>query len=108
MSIINSFNCLLGLIRKIKDFSIDLEKTKKINKNLSKTTRGEWEHKSEEQKNTINQLRMFYKAREKVITLFDDYTAIVCKAKYKAKHGKRLKISTLKQMLQRLLILLHN
>ena len=51
---------------------------------------------------------MFYKAREKVITLFDDYTAIVCKAKYKGKHGKRLKISTLKQMLQRLLILLHN
>ena len=80
----------------------------KFRSNLSKTTRGEWEHKSEEQKNTINKLRMFCKAREKVITLFDDYTAIVCKAKYKAKHGKRLKISTLKQMLQRLLILLQN
>ena len=32
---------------------------------------------------------MFYKAREKVSTLFDDYTAIVCKAKYEAKHEKK-------------------
>ena len=39
----------------------------KFRSNLSKTTRGEWEHKSEEQKNTINKLRMFYKAREKLL-----------------------------------------
>ena len=42
---------------------------------------------------------MFYKAREKVITLFDDYTTIVSKAKHEAKHGKGLKIITPKQML---------
>ena len=41
---------------------------------------------------------MFYKAREKVITLFDDYTAIVSKAKYGAKHRKGLKISNPKQI----------
>ena len=28
---------------------------------------------------------MFYKAREKVIKLFDDYTTVVHKAKYEAK-----------------------
>ena len=42
---------------------------------------------------------MFYKAREKVITLFDYYVTIVPKAKYEAKNGKGLKILTLKQML---------
>ena len=30
------------------------------------------------------------------MTLFDDYTAIVSKAKYEAKHGKGLKILTRK------------
>ena len=60
------------------------------------------EHKSEEQKNTINDVKMFYKAREKVITLFDDYTKIVSKAKYEAKHGKGLRILTPKQMFQKL------
>ena len=49
---------------------------------------------------------MFYKAREKVIKLFDDYTRIASKAKYEAKHGKRLKILTPKQVLQRLPIAL--
>ena len=45
---------------------------------------------------------MFYKAREKVITLFDDYATIVSKAKYETKHGKELKMLSPKQMLQRL------
>ena len=40
------------------------------------------------------------------MTLFDDYTAIVSKAKYEAKHGKGLKILTRKQMLQKLPIAL--
>ena len=48
---------------------------------------------------------MVYKARGKVIALFEDYTTIVSKAKYEAKHGKGLKILTPKQMLQRLPII---
>ena len=94
----------------MKDGSIDLEKAKenpeKLISNLSETTRGEWEHKSEQQKSTINDFKMFYKARKKVIKLFDDYTTIVSKAKHKAKHGKGLKILAPKQMLQRLPIAL--
>ena len=105
----NAFNRPLALIRNIKDVSIDLEKGKenqeKFKSNLNETIIGKWEHKSEEQKNAINNPKMFYKAREKVITLFDDYT----KAKYEAKHGKghtsdlgtQLKVLTPKQMLQR-------
>ena len=46
---------------------------------------------------------MFYKAREKVMTLFDDYTTIISKVKYEAKHRKVL---TTKEMLQRLPIAL--
>ena len=41
---------------------------------------------------------MFYKAREKVIISLDDYTTTVSMAKYEAKHGKRLKTLTPKQM----------
>ena len=105
----NAFNRPLALIRNIKDISIDLEKGKenqeKFKSNLNETIIGKWEHKSEEQKNAINNPKMFYKAREKVITLFDDYT----KAKYEVKHGKghtsdlgtQLKVLTPKQMLQR-------
>ena len=44
---------------------------------------------------------MFYKAKEEVVKLFDDFTVIVSKAKYEAKYGKGLKILTPKQMLQK-------
>ena len=45
---------------------------------------------------------MFYEAQEKVIYLFDDYSAKVSEAKGKAKHGNGMKIITSKQMFQRL------
>ena len=64
----NGFNRPLGLIRDIKDGSVDLEKAKenqeKFRSNISETTRGKWENKLEEQKNTTNNLKMFYKVRE--------------------------------------------
>ena len=46
------FNGWLGIIRKIKDGSIDLEIAKENFKksDLSEITKGKWEHKSEEQK----------------------------------------------------------
>ena len=43
---------------------------------------------NQQTKKIINNLKMFYKAKEKVITLFDDYTRIVFKTKYETKHGK--------------------
>ena len=83
----NGFTRPLGFIRLIKDGYLNLEKAKenqeKFKSNLNETIRGKWEHKSEEQKNTINSLKMFYKARGKVKKLFDDYTkAIISKAKH--------------------------
>ena len=48
---------------------------------------------------------MLYKTRNNVITFFDDYSSMVSEAKHEANKGTRLKILTLKQMLQRLPIL---
>ena len=45
---------------------------------------------------------MLYKARNKVIKFFDDYSSIVSETKLKPINGTRLKILTPKQMLQRL------
>ena len=85
---------------------LQIQKQKKnqeiFRSNISETTRGKWEHKSEEQKSTINNLKTFYNTREKVIKLFD--TTIFSMAKYEAKHRKGLKRLTLTQMLQRLTI----
>ena len=56
----------------------------------------------EDQKST----KKYDESREKVIELFDDYPRIVSEAKYRTKYGQGLKISTPKQMLQRLPIAL--
>ena len=57
------------------------KKKEKFRSKLSETTRRKWEHKSVVKKKIKNNLKMFYKAREKVSRFFDDYTTIVSKAK---------------------------
>ena len=47
---------------------------------------------------------IFFWFMEKIIKVFRDYSYLLSEVKYKAKHGKGLKILTPKQMLQRLLI----
>ena len=95
----NGFHRPLGFLRKIKDGFIDLEKTKenqeKIKSNLKERIGVKWEDKSEKQKNNVNSLEMLYKAKEKVIKLFDDYTTIISNAKYEAKKGEGLTILSL-------------
>ena len=95
---INGFDRPLGLIRKIKNGSIDLEKARENQEefrlNLGETTKRKWDHKSEEQKSTMNRIKVFYKAREKIIKLFDDYTTILCKTKYETKRVEGFKILT--------------
>ena len=49
---------------------------------------------------------MFYKARENVIKMNDDYSSTTSEAKYKSIQGEQLKILTLIQMFQRLPIAL--
>ena len=45
---------------------------------------------------------MLYKARNKTIKFYDDYSLMMFEAKYRATKGTGLKILTPKQMLQRL------
>ena len=65
---------------------------------------------SKEQKNTIYNIEMLYKARNEAIKFYDDYSLTMSEAKRKAKQnetkGTGLKILTLKPMLQRLPIAL--
>ena len=49
---------------------------------------------------------MLYESRQTVIKLFSDYCSIASEVKHKEKYGERLKILNLKQMLQRLPIIL--
>ena len=49
----------------------------------------------------INRL---FNARKDIIQLFDDYTTVASKARYKAIKGKRTKILTSKQILQKLAV----
>ena len=62
--------------------------------------------KTTKKKEVIDNLENFYKSREEVINFFNDYVEMLSDANYNAKQnktkGKRLKILTPKQMLQRL------
>ena len=51
-------------------------------------------------------IEILFKARNSVIKFFDDYFSMASEAKLKATKGTGLKILTLKQMLERLLIAL--
>ena len=63
-------------------------------------------HRSIDQKNALHNIEMLYKATNKVIEFFDDYSSMVSETKLKAIKGTGVKILTSKQMLQRLPIAL--
>ena len=44
-----------------------------------------WEHKSEEQKSLMKNVKVFYEAKEKVVELFREYYFLLSEAKQKAK-----------------------
>ena len=58
--------------------------------------------KSKEPKNTFYNIETLYKARNEAIKFYDDYSLMMSEAKNKATKGTKLKLSTPKQMLQRL------
>ena len=58
--------------------------------------------RSKDQISEIQNVENFFDLREKLFDFFRDYSFLLSEAKYKGKHGKRLKILTPKQMLQRL------
>ena len=52
----------------------------------------------------MKNIKNLYVSQENVIKLFNNFSKVVSKAKYRRIHGERLKILTPKEMLQRLLI----
>ena len=86
------------------------EASNRQNEFLNKLNEVKIGKKTTEQKEVIDNLEKFYKSREEVINFFRDFTEMLSDANYNAKQnetkGKRLKILTPKQMIQRLPIAL--
>ena len=98
----NTYDNTLDHIDEIKNGEIKVAEVKN-NQNNFKLNLGEIKKggkKSKEQKNTIYNIEMIYKARKETINFFDDCSLMVSEAKNKAKNGKSgkgLKILTPKQ-----------
>ena len=83
----NKYDNALDLIDKIRNGEIKLADAKN-NQNNFKMHLGEIKKgakKSKEQKNTIYNIELLYKARKEAIKFFDDYSLMVSEAKNKAK-----------------------
>ena len=102
-----TYDNALILIDKIKNGKIKLADVKndqiKFKSNLGEIKRGH--NKSKQQKNALYNIEMLYKARNEVIKFYDDYALVTSEAKNKTS-GKGLKITTPRQLLQRLPIAL--
>ena len=86
----DEFDNALGIINKIRDGKKDLAKVKN-NQQDFKLYLGELKKgakKSKEQKNTIYNIEMLYKARNGAIKFYDDYSLIMSESKSKAKQNE--------------------
>ena len=103
----DEFDNALDIINKIRDGKTDLANGRN-NQQKFKSFLGEIKkgNKSNEQKNTLYNIEMLYKARNEATEFCDDYSLMMSETKYKAKQnetkGVGLKILTPKQVLQRL------
>ena len=86
------------------------EDQKKFKREFGQIKSGNPNHKSDIQLYTIESVKNLYDSRQKITDLFNNYSKIRSEAIYKSKqnetNGKRLKILTPTQMLQRLPIAL--
>ena len=109
----NEFDSALDIINKTRDGKKDLAGVKKHQEEfkyyLGEIKKGS--KKSKEQRNTLYNIEMLYKARNEAIKFYGNYSLKMSEAKTKSKQNNttketRLKILTPKQMLQRLPIAL--
>ena len=102
----DEFDNALNIINKIQNGEIRLADVKnnqeKFKSYLGEIKKGNKKHRSKEQKNTLYNIEMLYKARNEAIKFYDDYSLMMSEAKTKATKGTGLKILTPKQMLQRI------
>ena len=99
-----AFKGPLNFYNTIRKSYITLEKAEEeqqeFKNETNETVRGK--NKTGGQIHAINNFKILYESRQKVIKLFDNFSRIVSEAKYKTKYGKGLKILFPKQMLRRL------
>ena len=80
----DEFDNALGVIDKIRDGKIDLADAKNNQQEsktyLEKIKKG---NKSKEQKNTLYNIEMLYKARNEAIKFYDSYFSMMPEAKYR-------------------------
>ena len=99
----DKFDNALDIIDKIRDGKIDLADVKnnqeKFKSYLGEIKKGNKKHRSKVQKNTLHNIEMLYKARNKAIKFYDDYSSMMSEAKYRATKGTGPKVLTPKQML---------
>ena len=67
---------------------------------LGEIKKGNEKHRLKEQRNTLYNIEMLYKARSEAIKFYDDYSLMMSEAKKKATKGTGLNILTPNQMLQ--------
>ena len=100
---LNTINKIQNSETKLADVKNNQEKFKTC---LGEIKKGNKKHRSKEQRNTLYNIEMLYKARNEAIKLYDDYSLTMSEAKTKATKQTGLTILTPKQILQRLPIAL--
>ena len=107
---LDKYDNALDLIDKIQIGEIKLSDVKndeiKFKSYLSKIKKGNNKKRSKEQKDTLYNIEILYKEKNKAIKFFDYYSLTVSEAKNKVTKGTGRKIWTPKQLLQRLSIAL--
>ena len=103
----DEFDNAINIASKVQDSKIDLADVKN-NQQKFKSYLGEIKkgNKSKDQKNTLFNVEMLYKARNEAIKFYDDYSLMMSEAKVKAAKGAGLKLLSPKQMLESLPITL--
>ena len=103
----DEFDNAINIASKVQDSKIDLADVKN-NQQKFKSYLGEIKkgNKSKDQKNTLFNIEMLYKARNEAIKFYDDYSFMMSEAKVKAVKGTGLKLLSPKQMLESLPITL--
>ena len=103
----DEFDNAINIASKVQDSKIDLADVKnnqqKLKSYLGEIKKG---NKSKDQKNTLFNVEMLYKARNEAIKFYDDYSLMMSEAKVKAVKGAGLKLLSPKQMLESLPITL--
>ena len=85
---------MLNYLRSIWDGKITLEEARKITREfkIELNSIAKEKYRSQGYESVLRNIKMLYKAREKIIDLFDDYSIIIWEAKHASLQRRGLKI----------------